>query len=84
MLLKIIGAECTVINRKMHALKVHEGVEMELRSIGIWNDDVLMLPRSQCMHVCRKYYSDLTMHARRFVVKAWSKCSNSRRRYGLK
>ena len=52
------------------ALKVHKGVEIELRSIGIWNNDVLMLPRSQRMHVCCKYYSDLTMHAYRFVAKA--------------
>ena len=36
------------------------------------------------MHVCCKYYSDLTLRARRLVVKALSKCSNSRRRYGLK
>ena len=41
-----------------------------------------MLPWSQCMRVQCKYYSDLTLRARRFVAKAWSKCSNSRRRYG--
>ena len=34
-LLKIIGAECTVINRANWALKVHKGVEIELRSIAI-------------------------------------------------
>ena len=33
-LLKIIGAECTVINREL-ALKVHKGVGIELRSIAI-------------------------------------------------
>ena len=34
-LLKIIGAKCTVINRANWALKVHKGVEIELRSIAI-------------------------------------------------
>ena len=33
-LLKIIGAECTVINHQL-GLKVHKGVEIELRSIAI-------------------------------------------------
>ena len=35
-LLKIIGAECTVINREGNwALKVRNGVEIELRSLAI-------------------------------------------------
>ena len=85
-LLKIIGAECTIINRKL-GLKVHKGFEIELRSIAICIFRITrscVLPWSQCICVCRKYYSDLTLRVCRFIAKAWSKCSNSRRRYGLK
>ena len=68
------------------ALKVRKGVEIELRSIAIC---IFRITRSICFPdlnvcVCRKYYSYLTLRARRFVAKALSKCSNSRRRYGLK
>ena len=37
------------------------------------NNEVRMLPWSQCMRVWCKYYSDLTLRARRFVAKAWLK-----------
>ena len=60
------------------ALEVRKGVEIELRSLAIC---IFRITRSICSP---KYYSDLTLCARRFVAKALSKCSNSRRRYGLK
>ena len=44
-LLKIIGAECTVINRANWALKVREGVEIELRSLAIC---IFRITRSVC------------------------------------
>jgi len=68
-------------------VKVHKGVEIELRSIAICTFRITwsrMLPWSQCMRVCHKYYSDLMLRERRFLIKAWSKCSNWRQRYGLK
>ena len=37
------------------------------------NNKVRMLPWSQCKRVWCKYYSDLTLRARRFVAKAWLK-----------
>ena len=64
-LLKIIGAECTVINRQYRALEVHKSVEIELRSIAICILRSRMLPRSRCMRICSKYYSDLTLRVRR-------------------
>ena len=68
------------------ALNVRKGVEIELHSIAIC---IFRITRpviicSPDLHVCRKYYSDLTLHSRMLVAKAWPKCSNSRRRYGLK
>ena len=46
-LLKIIGAECTVINRANWALKVHKGVEIELRRycyLYLQNNEVSYAP----------------------------------------
>ena len=63
--LKIIGAECTIINREL-GTKVHKGVEIKLRGIAICTFRITrsrMLPWSQCMRVCCKYYSDLTLCA---------------------
>ena len=54
------------------ALKVRKGVEIELRSLAI---RIFRITRSVCspdldvdsICVCRRYYSDLTLRARRFV-----------------
>ena len=84
-LLKIIGAECTVINANW-ALKVRRGVEIELRSLAIC---IFRITRSVCSPDLDVYMfavsTTVTLRcARRLVAKAVSKCSNSRRRYGLK
>ena len=65
------------------ALKVRKGVEIELRSLAIC---IFRITRSVCsLDLDVDYGTTVTLRcARRFVAKALSKCSNSRRRYGLK
>ena len=92
--LKIIGAECTVIRIANWALKVHGqrcwNRAAQYSYLYLQKNVVHMLPWSQCMRVCRKYYSDLTLRAQvrsegmakvlQFKATVWPKVAPDRAR----
>ena len=68
--LKIIGAECTVINRELGSKSAQRcwNRAAQYYYLYLQNNEVSYAPLIS-MYACLLYYSDLTLRAHRFVAK---------------